>query len=79
MKKTSKKFLFISLILGLSALFSTAQVIGIDWGNEFYKISLIAPGKSFVIIENTTSKRKTNNAVRNYNFFLLNVFAREKM
>lgn len=31
------------------------------------KVSLISPGKSFVIIENTTTKRKTENAVTFHN------------
>jgi hypoxia up-regulated 1 len=30
-------------------------------------VSLISPGKSFVIIENTTTKRKTENSVAFYN------------
>lgn len=37
--------------------------MGIDFGSEFYKISIIAPGKSFVIMENTFSKRKTHSAI----------------
>lgn len=28
-----------------------SAVIGIDLGTNFYKISLIAPGKTFVIVE----------------------------
>jgi len=32
--------------------FTGAAVIGIDFGSEYFKISLIAPGRSFVIIEN---------------------------
>jgi hypoxia up-regulated 1 len=38
-------------------------VLGIDFGSEFFKVSLISPGKSFMIIENTTTKRKTENVV----------------
>ena len=38
-------------------------VIGIDLGSEYFKVSLISPGKSFVIIENTMSHRKTPSAV----------------
>jgi hypothetical protein len=37
--------------------------LGIDFGTEFFKVSMIAPGKTFVIIENETTKRKTNTAV----------------
>jgi len=42
---------------------SYGSVIGVDFGSDFYKISLIMPGRSFVIVENSTSKRKTNNAI----------------
>jgi hypothetical protein len=34
------------------------------------KISLISPGKNFVIIENTTSKRKTHSAVKIIDIFI---------
>ena len=43
-------------------------VLGIDFGAEFYKMSLISNGKAFAIIENTSSKRKTPTSV------LLNIF-----
>lgn len=52
--------------LTLIALFFTlikTAVIGIDFGSNFYKISLIAPGKSFVIVESMASKRKMYNAI----------------
>lgn len=52
------------LFFFLLALFAArSAVIGIDFGAEFFKISLISPGKSFVIIENPTSKRKTPTAI----------------
>lgn len=38
-------------------------VVGIDLGSEFFKISLISPGKSFQIVENSITKRKTESAV----------------
>lgn len=50
------------IVLAVLAL-ANGSVIGIDFGSEFFKVSLISPGKSFVIIENTTTKRKTENAV----------------
>ena len=58
------KFILISSFF-LILCFTVIQgaVIGIDFGSEYFKISLISPGKSFVIIENTTSKRKTPSAV----------------
>ena len=40
-----------------------SAVMGVDLGSEFYKISMIAPGKSFVILENTMTHRKTHTAV----------------
>lgn len=46
------------------ALVAHASVLGIDFGTEFIKASLISPGKSFTIVENLTTKRKTENAVR---------------
>lgn len=51
------------LLLCLLAILTNGAVLGIDFGSEFIKAVLISPGKSFTIIENTTSKRKTENAV----------------
>ncbi len=53
------------LCLLFVALFAVSQasVLGIDFGSEYFKVSLISPGKSFIIIENTTTKRKTENVV----------------
>jgi hypothetical protein len=36
-------------------------VIGFDLGSSFFKISLNVPGKTFQIVENVTSARKTEN------------------
>jgi len=36
-----------------------ANVIGFDFGSTFFKITLVKPGSPFSIVENTTSKRKT--------------------
>lgn len=46
----------------------SSAVLGIDFGTEYIKSSLISPGKSFVIIEDTTSKRKTPSSVHFINF-----------
>jgi len=54
---------YIFLLLGFIIKNVYPAVIGIDLGNEFFKVSMIAPGKSFVIVENGTSKRKTNTAI----------------
>jgi hypoxia up-regulated 1 len=50
-----------NLLLCLSAIFAIAQanVIGFDFGSTFFKITLVKPGSPFSIVENTTSKRKT--------------------
>jgi len=37
----------------------SANVIGFDFGSTFFKITLVQPGNPFQIVENTTSKRKT--------------------
>lgn len=42
---------------------ANTQVIGIDLGTEFWKSAIISPGKSFVVVENSKSERKTCNAV----------------
>jgi len=49
--------------------------MGIDFGSEYFKASIISPGKTFEIIENETSKRKTQNSVsiNNIDFFLRQV------
>ena len=52
-----------SVVLLLLVCAATAQVIGIDFGTEFWKASLISPGKNLVIVENSRSGRKSNNGV----------------
>lgn len=61
------RILGIALFCALAITVGQSAVIGIDFGSEFLKVSLISPGKSFVIIENTTTKRKTENAVCFFN------------
>ncbi|EAR85326.2 DnaK protein (macronuclear) [Tetrahymena thermophila SB210] len=53
--------------LGLLATMTQAVVLGIDFGSQYFKISLNAPRKQFLIVENTTSQRKTQNAISFYN------------
>jgi hypoxia up-regulated 1 len=55
-----KIFLFAIILLFVLV---NSQVIGIDFGTEFWKASLISPGKNLVIVENSRSGRKTLNAV----------------
>lgn len=52
-----------SLIVLLLAACVASQVIGIDLGTEFWKASLISPGKNLVIVENSRSSRKSHNGV----------------
>lgn len=51
------------LVLTVIAYLSKAGIIGIDFGTEFFKTALIEAGEQFKIVENTNSKRKTNNAI----------------
>ena len=44
-------------ILGLAA---RADLIGFDFGSNFFKITLVKPGSPFSIVENVTSHRKTH-------------------
>lgn len=47
-----------ALLMTVSSV--TANVIGFDFGSTFFKITLVVPGKTFSIVENVTSARKTN-------------------
>jgi molecular chaperone DnaK (HSP70) len=38
---------------------TNANVIGFDFGTSFFKITLVKPATPFSIVENVTSKRKT--------------------
>ncbi len=60
---SNQRLLLSLLFFSLAYVCIQGAVIGIDFGNEFFKVSLISPGKSFVIIENTVSKRKTPTTV----------------
>jgi len=57
-----KSFTKIFLLLCLISCINCA-VIGIDFGSEYYKAVLVKPGAPFTIIENTSSMRKTENAI----------------
>ena len=50
------------ILLGLTC-WTRSQVLGIDFGTEFWKAALISPGKNLVIVENSRSERKTLNSV----------------
>lgn len=40
-----------------------ANIVGIDFGSKYIKATMVQPGKPFTIVENTASKRKTENMV----------------
>lgn len=42
------------------AMQSYANLIGFDFGSNFFKITLVKPGAPFSIVENVTSQRKTH-------------------
>jgi hypoxia up-regulated 1 len=50
-------------IIAIIAMHVNAAVIGIDFGAEYYKAVLVKPGAPFNIIENISSKRKTENSM----------------
>lgn len=54
------KIIFIILAI---LVVTNSQVLGIDFGTEFWKASIISPGKNNVIVENSRTGRKTLNAV----------------
>ena len=73
---TSKLNIAIAIvILSLVAYESSSQVLGIDFGTQFWKASLISPGKNLAIVENSRSDRKTHNAVH-IQIYLLDFFPR---
>ena len=57
-----KIILKLVLLVAIIAL-SKGAVIGIDFGSEYYKAVLVKPGAPFNIVENTSSQRKTENAI----------------
>ena len=55
-----QKCLKLSIIALLFAIsYSEANLLGIDLGSSYIKATLVQPGKTFQIVENTASKRKT--------------------
>ena len=58
----SKIVWILAVLIGLVS-WVQSQVLGIDFGTEFWKAALISPGKNLVIVENSRSERKTLNSV----------------
>ncbi|KJP85913.1 hypothetical protein AK88_04445 [Plasmodium fragile] len=63
MKRTLVLALAILALLNQAILVKCASVLGIDFGNEFIKVSIVSPGKGFNILLNNQSKRKITNAI----------------
>ena len=57
--KNSNLFILLSVFCTLFAGQVSANVIGFDFGSNFFKIVLVKPGAPFTIVENVTSMRKT--------------------
>jgi hypoxia up-regulated 1 len=47
------------LVFILQSYFTLSNIIGIDLGSEFFKITILQPGKTFTMVENLQSKTKT--------------------
>ncbi|EUD67739.1 hypothetical protein C922_01928 [Plasmodium inui San Antonio 1] len=63
MKRTLLVALAILSLLNQAILVKGASVLGIDFGNEYIKVSIVSPGKGFNILLNNQSKRKITNAI----------------
>lgn len=48
-----------NFIIAAFVAVTSANLIGFDLGSTFFKITIVKPGSPFSIVENTTSKRKT--------------------
>jgi hypoxia up-regulated 1 len=59
---TKAKPLYIAL-LALLIEFTRQFGLGIDWGSEFHKSTMLLPKKGFQMVENSISKRKTPSIV----------------
>jgi len=55
----SKAIAILCYTILLIETFTSAQLIGIDTGSQFFKVALVKPGSPFQIVTNVHSKRKT--------------------
>lgn len=64
-------FLFLLFIIYLynSLRIKCSSLLGIDFGNEYIKVSIVSPGKGFNILLNNQSKRKITNSISFANKF----------
>ena len=67
MSRNRSSFLSLLILALVATQYVQGAVLGVDFGSEFLKISTISPGKSFSIVEDTTTKRKTPAAIGFYN------------
>ncbi|CXJ03614.1 heat shock protein 110, putative [Plasmodium berghei] len=56
-------YIIIFGILNKLNLVDSASLLGIDFGSEYIKVSIVSPGKGFNILLNNQSKRKITNAL----------------
>ena len=56
---------FLKSIMTLITLISNiySYMIGVDLGSEFFKVTVIKPGKPFMMMENLQAKTKTPNVI----------------
>lgn len=64
-------FLFLLFIIYIynSLRIKCSSLLGIDFGNEYIKVSIVSPGKGFNILLNNQSKRKITNSISFANKF----------
>ena len=64
MKALPKQKITASIAFVLLALsYVQANIIGLDFGSNYMKATLVKPGQPFSIVENTASKRKTETMI----------------
>lgn len=59
MKRGNLLIKYFGIILSFLSIVN-CNLIGIDFGSNFFKITLVKPGSPFSIVENVSTQRKTN-------------------
>ncbi|KAI4836352.1 endoplasmic reticulum chaperone GRP170 [Plasmodium brasilianum] len=62
-KRTLILCLSVITFLNNVIIVKSSSLLGIDFGNEYIKVSIVSPGKGFNILLNNQSKRKISNAI----------------
>ncbi|SCP05331.1 heat shock protein 110, putative [Plasmodium ovale] len=63
MRSTLLFSIFLFGVLKDAMFVGSSSLLGIDFGNEYIKVSIVSPGKGFNILLNNQSKRKITNAI----------------